>query len=256
MECGLGFRHKRPADDELSALYRDMDVQVYQSEIAGRARTAATHLKIVQRYSPTGNLLDIGCASCLFLSCAADAGWKVVGLEPSKDLCRRGQDNLGNRGEVICATLQEARLPSMSFDVLTAWDVLEHVPDIADFMRRCAVLLRQGGYLFVNVPDLDSAPSKLLGARWPLLLPEHLNYFNRNTLKLCGERAGLTCLGFGRRMASFSIRYVFSRVDQHGLPGATVVQSLAHLLGIEDVLIPVPLGELWCVWNKARNDPV
>jgi hypothetical protein len=177
-------------------------------------------------------------------------------LEPSKDLYRCAKENLGNQGEIFCTTLQEAQAPHSSFDVLTAWDVLEHVPDPVGFLRRCAVLLRRGGHLFVNVPDPDSLPSKLLGSRWPLLLPEHLNYFNRNALKLCGESVGLASLAFGRRMASFSVRYVFSRLAQHGLPGATVLRRLAQVLEVEDVLMPVSLGELWCVWRKVQDDPV
>jgi predicted SAM-dependent methyltransferase len=66
------------------------------------------------------------------------------------------------------------------FDAITAWDVLEHVPHPRAFLSACRSLLRPGGFLFLNVPDLDSWEGELLGRRWPLLLPEHLNYFNNS----------------------------------------------------------------------------
>lgn len=142
-------------------------------------------------------------------------------------------------------------MPQSFFDVVTAWDVVEHVPHPLRFMRLAAGLLRQGGLLFVNVPDLDSLASRLLGARWPALLPEHLNYFNRRSLKLCGERAGLRSLQFGRRNASFSIDYVLHRLGQHQVPGASAARRLARVLRIEKVHIPVAAGEIWCAYRRV-----
>jgi SAM-dependent methyltransferase len=248
--CRLAFSAERSTQEDLSLLYQEMDVRVYESELRGRAKTAARHLDIVKKYCSGGSLLDIGCASGLFLERAAQGGWKVTGVEPSETLYERAKEKLANQGEVICATLQNSLLPSASFDVLTAWDVLEHVPDPLEFVRACAALLRDGGYLIVNVPDIDSLPARILGTRWPLLLPEHLNYFNRKSLRLCGERAGFACLHFGRRMASFSIGYVLLRLGQHRIPGVTLMDRLARITSIDEMVVPVPLGELWCVWRK------
>jgi hypothetical protein len=153
-------------------------------------------------------------------------------------------------GQVLCTTLEAASLPQGSFDVVTAWDVLEHVPHPLRFMRLAADLLKQGGFLFVNVPDLDSFASRLLGPRWPALLPEHLSYFNQKSLKLCGERAGLQSLQFGRRNASFSVDYVLHRLGQHQVPGAAAARRLAHFLRLGEVQIPVAAGEKWCAYRK------
>ena len=199
--CGFGFRQSRPAEEDLSALYRQLDPEVYEKEMNGRLVTARRHLKMVQKYSKGTWLLDVGCASGAFLGCAADAGWSVVGVEPSEVLCRRAQAILGVRGDVFCVPLQQADLPASSFDVLTLWDVLEHVPDPRSFMKHCASLIKPGGYLLANVPDLDSLQARVLRKRWPLLLAEHLNYFNRKSLKLCGELAD--CNGLVRPPSGF-----------------------------------------------------
>src|SRR5713226_4778490 len=84
--CGFGFRQTRFSAEQLAELYRRMDPEVYQAELAGRRKTASRHLKIVQEEIRRGRLLDVGCASGLFLTLAADAGWQVVGLEPSEAL--------------------------------------------------------------------------------------------------------------------------------------------------------------------------
>jgi 2-polyprenyl-3-methyl-5-hydroxy-6-metoxy-1,4-benzoquinol methylase len=251
--CSLGFRQMRPGNGQLSRLYYKLNSKVYDSELRGRLKTAARHLRIVHRYLSPSRLLDVGCASGIFLRSAADAGWTVVGVEPSEALCAKARQILLGRGEVICATLQEACLPVSSFDAVTLWDILEHVPDPFKFMCTCVSLLRPGGYLFVNVPDLDSLQARVFGPRWPLYLLEHLNYFNRKSLALCGTNAKLTWLHFGQRSASFSIKYVLYRLTQHHVPGASLGQRLASWFGIGDIVIPVRLGELYAVSTRDQQ---
>src|SRR3979411_1359972 len=65
--CEFGFRAWRPVEAEISALYRELDASVYESESLGRAKTANRHLRIVQRFIQTGRLVDVCCASGAFL---------------------------------------------------------------------------------------------------------------------------------------------------------------------------------------------
>ena len=252
--CRFAFRQSRPAEDELSALYRELDPKVYERESRGRRNTAQRHLKIVQRYTAGGRLLDVGCASGAFLRRAADAGWSVVGVEPAKVLCAKAKETLRGRGEVLCLTLQQASLPASSFDALTLWDVLEHVPEPREFLKHCASLLKPGGYLFANVPDLDSLQARLLRERWPLLLAEHLNYFNRRSLKLCGELAQLQWIDFGRRPASFSLEYVLYRLAQHRVPGASLGHKVTGKSFLGGICIPAFLGESYGVWTRPPQN--
>jgi len=226
-----------------------LDGEVYESDVAGRTKTARRHLAIVERFAPVGRLLDVGCASGLFLRCAARRGWAVVGVEPSLTLCGSARETLADKGEVICATLEDSALPPTSFDAVTLWDVLEHVPDPVDFMRCASRLLKPGGFLFANVPDLDSVQARVFGSRWPLFLQEHLGYFNPSSLDLCGQSAGVQRVRFGRRTASFSVGYVLYRLAQHGIPGAALGHALVRRLGAGAILISIPLGELYGVWR-------
>ena len=247
--CRFAFRQARSSPEDLRNLYRQMDAKVYESELRGRDRTAQKHFTIVNRYSRPGRILDVGCASGLFLKHALEAGWEVTGLEPSEVLCGVARKNLGGKGQIMCTTLEDSGL-EQSFDAITLWDVLEHVSDPLGFLRFCRGLLKPDGLLFLNVPDLDSKEARLLGPRWPLFLPEHLNYFNRNSLRLCATRAALKPVRFGQRHAWFSLKYVAYRLAQHSIPGSFLLKKTGDSF-LGGILIPVSLGETLAVLRAA-----
>ena len=248
-DCGFGFSESRPTEDQLRELYRQMDVGAYESETPGRVRTARRHRKILQRYATQpGRILDIGCASGRFLAECAAAGWTVVGLEPSESLCEEARQLLGGRARILQTTLQEADFPESGFDAVTMWDVLEHVPSPREFLQKAVSLVRPGGLLLANVPNLDSLQARVMRGRWPLFLPEHLNYFNRESLAMCDRQSGAHLIRLGSRPVSFSIGYVLHRTGQH-VPQLRPLGHLASRLGIADWVVPVWMGELYAVWS-------
>ena len=250
--CGCGFRKNPLTQAELAQVYREMDPKTYEAESAGRARTALTHLALLHRFAESGRLLDVGCASGLFLDHAASSGWEVVGVEPSEQLFRQACARLASKGLVLKSVIEEADLPLAGFHAITLWDVLEHVADPVGILRRCHSLLKPGGILILNVPDLQSLQALLLGRHWPLFLPEHLTYFTRPALRICGEKVGLRWVAFGRRSANFSLQYVTYRLSQHAIPGARLAHRIfQHRAG--SITIPVALGETYGVWKKPPD---
>jgi SAM-dependent methyltransferase len=247
----LGFRARRVSAAELATLYRDMEDSAYNAESQGRMRTATRLLSIVRQHVNGGRLLDVGCSSGLFLVKAAEAGFDVVGLDPARAATGQARAALGDRGQVLEGTLEDVDLPAGSFDAVTMWDVLEHVAEPTLFLRRASSLLREGGHLFVNVPDLESWPARLLGRRWPLLLPEHLNYFTEKSLSACAERAGLGPVASGSRPVSFSIAYILQRLGEHGVPGTSLARRATRSLGIESSMLSVSIGERYEVWRRV-----
>jgi 2-polyprenyl-3-methyl-5-hydroxy-6-metoxy-1,4-benzoquinol methylase len=252
-DCGFGFSESRPAEDQLRELYRRMDVAAYESETPGRRRTARRHQKILQRYaSQSGRILDIGCASGRFLAECAAAEWTVVGLEPSQSLSEEARQLLPANARIYPITLQEADFPESSFDAVTMWDVLEHVPNPGEFLRTAVSFVKPGGLLLANVPNLDSWQARVMRRRWPLFLPEHLNYFNRESLALCGRQSGAHLIALGHRPVSFSLGYVLHRTAQH-VPAVRPLGQLASHLGIASWILPVWMGELYAVWSVPRE---
>ena len=221
--CGLAYRSFRPQDEQLARLYRAADDSRYEAEMPNRWRTAMRHKKIIDMYMPgRGSLLDVGCASGAFLRVMRDAGWDAHGVEPSESQFRRASELLGGTAHIWQCVLQDAPL-SKEFDVVTLWDVLEHVTEPTAFLELAAMHLKGAGYLILHVPRVDSLAARLLGSRWPLLLAEHLNYFTVPSLRICGESAGLRLVQTGQRPSSFSLKYIFFRAGQHKIPGCTLI---------------------------------
>jgi SAM-dependent methyltransferase len=253
-ECGFAFRHNRFDEEQLADLYRKMDPQLYKAEMRGRIRTAERHIRIVNencRFSgEPRRLLDVGCASGVFLLKALDAGWQVAGIEPSEILYKEAAERVAQRGTVLPQILENVDFGTQRFDAITLWDVLEHVVHPLNILQRCHNLLKPGGRIFLNVPDLDSLEARLLATRWPLLLPEHLNYFNRPSLSLCAKKSGLQLVRFGRRCSYFSVGYVLYRLSQHRIPGAKFLSRVADN-PFGRLLVPVSLGETYAVFSRA-----
>jgi 2-polyprenyl-3-methyl-5-hydroxy-6-metoxy-1,4-benzoquinol methylase len=248
--CGLGFRSFRPSAEQLARLYAEADDAVYEAESANRWKTAQRHLRIIGRYtSAPGCLLDVGCASGGFLRAMADAGWRVYGVEPSASQYERAKRMLGGKGEVQNCVLEEARLPR-GIGVLTLFDVLEHVTHPVAFLDLCASHLGAGGMLILNVPRIDSFFAKLLRRRWPLLLAEHLNYFTKESLRICGEKCGLRLVATGSRPVSFSVGYICFRLAQSKIPMAAFAHGFGSRIGINKLSVPVYMGEILAVYRK------
>jgi SAM-dependent methyltransferase len=248
--CGLAYRSLRPTNAQLSRLYRVADDSLYEAEMPNRLRTALRHMKIVEKHvHGTGSLLDVGCASGAFLRLMLKAGWRVAGVEPSEVQFRRATETLGDAAQLYQNVLQGAPLQT-DFDVITMWDVLEHVTHPVEFLSIAAGLLKPGGHLLFNVPRIDSVAARVLGRRWPVLLAEHLNYFTIPSLRICGAASGLRLTHTGQRPAAFSIGYIFFRASQHCIPGSALAARVASAMGISEWSIPILIGEVYGVFLK------
>jgi SAM-dependent methyltransferase len=223
---------------------------IYESELQNRVKTARRHRRIIKRFHHgPGQMIDVGSASGAFLRVMSDDGWTVVGVEPSPSQCRRALQTLDGRGEVHQTMLDEAELPT-GVDLVTLWDVLEHVADPNAFLSRCTALLCEGGLLALNVPNITSVIARMLGKKWPLLLAEHLNYFSPTSLRICANEAGLDVIAIGTRPVSFSLDYVSYRLLQHGIPGVGWLRRLLRTVGLGSAAVPVWMGEMYAVCRR------
>src|SRR2546422_247819 len=137
-----------------------------------------------------GRLLDVGCGSGQFLAQMQQLGWEVMGVEP--DPVAAGVAHRMFHLNVASGTLEGARLPESSFDVVTMNHVIEHVPDPIGSLRECNRVLREGGRLIVVTPNVDSLGHRFFNRSWRgLEVPRHLQLFTLQALGACAERAGL-----------------------------------------------------------------
>jgi SAM-dependent methyltransferase len=151
---------------------------------------ADKRLDVIEAVRPErGSLLDVGCGSGEVLAAAQRRGWTVAGAEPvpqSVEIARR-------RGlDVRAAMLQDAGFDEASWDVVSAFHVLEHLTEGTDFLRLVARWAKPGGLVVIEVPNWGSFDRSRKGADWPGVRPlEHVAHYSPTTLRRTMERAGL-----------------------------------------------------------------
>lgn len=200
--CTLHFISPRLRPEALQRLYDDVtyfEGGVYGDQrrwspamVLQRAWTAG-RLRLVERAArrrPGGRrLLEVGAGYGLFLDAARDRGYEVTGVELSRTASTHARDVLGL--DVYSSQLEDAPLDG-PFDVVVAWDTIEHVPDPLAFLRTVRSLLADDGVLVFSTPYVTSVPARLLGTRWWTLKPtEHIWHFSPATHALLAARAGL-----------------------------------------------------------------
>jgi len=154
----------------------------------GAAALAGRHAAGYLPYSGEARLLDFGCGAGGYVAKMAAAGWKAEGLDASPNAVRRGRE----AGLTLHqGTLPGAALEPGSFDVVTMWQALEHVPSPKATLEAVRRLLRPGGRLLVVCPEMDDRACRRFGAAWfPFDLPRHLTHFTATTLRRHLEAAG------------------------------------------------------------------
>ncbi len=199
--CGLVYVSPRPEANELYALYGETYFHNDDSGVVGYTdyirdepnirKTFAGRLKRLERFiQPGGKALDVGCAAGFFLDEAHKRGWKVHGMDVSGFAVQYVRERFGH--DVRHGSLLDLDYMPEAFDLLSMWDVIEHVPDPHAYVQRAAQLLRQGGIFALATPDVESLPARLAGRRWVgyKLSEEHVYYFSVRTLRRMLDEAG------------------------------------------------------------------
>lgn len=177
--CTLAFAGLAPTDTELGAYYNDYPAHANVSPITLKRYDAL--LDGFERFRTTNRIIDVGCGAGNFLERAALRGWEVHGTEYGRipiETCRA-------KGiAVIEGPLNPSNYATGSFDVVTSFEVIEHLVEPALELERMRTMLRPGGMLYVTTPNYRSVGHLLAGGQWSVVnYPEHLNYFTPRTIR-------------------------------------------------------------------------
>jgi len=133
--------------------------------------------------SNKGRILDIGAGTGDFLSVAKNDGWQTIGVEPSE----RAKSIAINKG--ISFVEETSELENHSFDVISMWHVLEHVPDLDKQIKELKRLLKPTGTLIIAVPNFKSFDANHYGKFWAAYdVPIHFWHFSKTAIKLLFEK--------------------------------------------------------------------
>ncbi len=218
LNCGMRHVHPFPSDEALAAIYQteayfgmnSPDPSVgYSAYAVGQivSTTDRERLRLLARWHPPpGRLLDVGCAFGSFLLAAHEAGWQPLGLEISEPAARTAREKFGL--EVFNGTLQNFALPEESVDAVTLWEVIEHVREPIEELRRAARLLRPGGVMALSTPNAASLRARQEGPDWYgyHVSREHLLFFSPETLSRALQSAGFRVVHTRTRTVDPSLR--------------------------------------------------
>lgn len=158
-------------------------------------------------------VLDVGCAGGAFPKAAQDLGFTVVGVEPSVWMARFGRAKYGL--DIRDGTLFDHDLPDGNFDIITFWDVLEHLPQPALVLDKALTLLKENGVLILTYPDYGSLMAHYLGSKWPFLLSVHLIYYTSVTIQKQLDRCGFEMILKRPYLQTLELGYILGRASKY-----------------------------------------
>ena len=167
-------------------------------------------LALIEAHAPpSAALLDVGCATGSFLSVAQAKGWDCRGVEVSAFAATQARKRTGC--EIFCGKLEDAPFADGTFDVITMWDLLEHLPDPLQGLEKARRLLKPSGLLLVNTPNENSLLRQVArflyrGSGGRITAPinrlyhrYHLHYFAAETLRVLFRRAGFEMMEMNQK---------------------------------------------------------
>ena len=217
--CGHRQTEPMPADAVLESAYSDAASDDYVQEESGQRETARRALVKIERHllpdpqnggARRRRLLDLGCWVGFLLAEARERGWEPVGVEPSQFASAYARDTLDL--DVRTGDLLSAPLPLGHYDAIVMGDVIEHLPRPGEALDRLAELLRPGGVAWMALPDAGSLVARGLGRRWWSVIPTHVQFFTRDSIRTLLEAHGWTVLEIRTSPKAFSVRYYLERI--------------------------------------------
>jgi len=153
-----------------------------------RLRATESQVELVKKYKDGVHLLDVGCGEGFFLFNASNAGYITKGVELSQDAAAYARREFGL--DVEDKPFEEMKLPENYFDVVTMWQVLEHLPYPLATLEEVHRILKPGGLLATATPDIEGMLAKIFQRKWWNLRRLHINQFTAKTLTDMLNRAG------------------------------------------------------------------
>lgn len=195
--------------------------------------------KFMEFVAAPASVLEVGSYTGLFLSILKENDFDTVGIEPSrwgssiaKDL---GVKVFQGSAEQI---LREIELPL--FDSVVSWDVLEHVEDPALFVSLLASRAKPGGFVFLSTLDRTNWFAKIMGRRWPWVIPMHLHYFDQKSVWNLGRKVGLEPVETYPHVHYAQVTYALARFFGHGRN----LNPDRRTTFLDKIVIPVGLGDV------------
>jgi SAM-dependent methyltransferase len=243
--CGLVFVSPRIAADRVAEIYnesywlspaaKDYGYTDYRADAPHWLRTYRRRAAVLDsRLAPGSRVLDVGCAAGYFLEVMKDGGHDVWGLEISAPIAEEARRRLGEE-RIHIGGLEGAPYAPGQFDLVTFWDVVEHLPDPVDALRRARRLLKPDGLLLIETQNVESHFARLMGRRWQhFKQAEHLWHFSPSTATRLVQAGGFAVEQLTSRRAGkyVSLDFIVERAGKVHPALSRVLSPLSRLRGV------------------------
>jgi len=224
----------------------------YFKQEEARRLTSRWRLKQLENYIGTGRLLEIGSSGGLFLDEARKVGFEVAGIELNQEGVRYSREVLG------LTVYDEKDITAIDFgcffDVVAMFNLLEHVPEPAEFLGYVVdSVLAPEGIMLIEVPNIFTVQTKLLGGRHHHLSRAHYSYYSLKTFNLLAGKVGAEVLEnkYGKRIypLGYSCEQFLGKLKHVNKMAAGVLK----LLKLYDKTVPIGLNEfLFFICKKKQ----
>jgi 2-polyprenyl-3-methyl-5-hydroxy-6-metoxy-1,4-benzoquinol methylase len=143
---------------------------------------------LIKRYKRHGRLFDLGVGWGHFLASAVKSGYDGSGIEIGEELYKYAKHDLGLN--VSNENIFDIH-PQREYDIITMWDVLEHIKDADIVIDKCSKMLKDDGFIFIQVPQIDSVIARMFKVKWHHITSSHINYFSKNTIATLLNKYGI-----------------------------------------------------------------
>ena len=220
--CGLGYSDPQPLGLVEQRYLETYDLAKHSSSLEARKGVLIERrLDTLPKPRPGQKLLDVGCGDGQFASAAMARGWTAEGVELNPPAAQKARE----RG----VTVMEGHLEGIEFgtdvfELVTAWDVIEHLPDPAQFVRKLVEAVAPGGTIIVTTLNRRSMASRTFRGRWSMVIEDHFTYWDRSSLTSAFAEAGagvtdLRSYGLGRDFVAWIDRWKGSAHHQAEVDG-------------------------------------
>ncbi|RPD96497.1 class I SAM-dependent methyltransferase [Aureibaculum marinum] len=199
-DSGLLITNPQPKEDDLGKYYESEDYISHSDTKKSlvdklyhwvRNFTIKKKVRLINSFnSDYRSILDIGAGTGDFLAACKNDGWSVTGIEPSEKAKEIAYSKLADSKIKIYNDIQDLELKS--YDVITMWHVLEHVPNLCEYVSKLKELLSTNGTLIIAVPNYKSYDANVYQEFWAAYdVPRHLWHFSRKSISQLFEQENL-----------------------------------------------------------------
>lgn len=241
-KCGLTYCNIHLPKKQLVKKYKEVIDPEYLSEQKQRETTFKLYLKYIGKVLPKGKILEIGSNAGFFLNLANKAGYEIDGVEPNTWAADYIKKTFNLR--IINKNIDDMVLKK-KYDAVVMFDVIEHLHDPFQAVKKISAGLKKGGSLFISTPDIGSLVATVQGKRWYALRQQHIYYFSKKSISVMLDKAGFNIGYFASLPHCFSIGYVLKQLK---FPFFKFI----NCIGIGKITVPVNLYDHFFVHAIKR----